>query len=184
MAKCTKCGKEIKNTYMLNGKAYGYNCYKQELAMVLAEKEKLANEKYQLEIAATIEILKNRSNLNDFLKSIINFYEEKGFLSNKQMKCIKLSKDEQLEKILIVGTMELTSSNMAQLNDLLSNETNLSDERLIHLITSATRKNGERKFSLIRFQDEDEDETTTIIIRKSELERYEEDEYLELLKII
>ena len=184
MAKCTKCGKEIKNTYMLNGKAYGYNCYKQELAMILAEKEKLANEKYQLEIAATIEILKNRSNLNDFLESIVNFYEEKGFLSNKQMKCIKLSKDELLEKMLIMGTMELTSSNMTQLNDLLSNETNLSDERLIHLITSATRKNGERKFSLIRFQDEDEDEPTTIIIRKSELERYEEDEYLELLKII
>ena len=179
MAKCTKCGKEIKNTYMLNGKAYGYNCYKQELAMVLAEKEKLANEKYQLEIAATIEILKNRSNLNDFLKSIINFYEEKGFLSNKQMKCIKLSKDEQLEKMLIMGTFDKN-----QIKDLLTEYTNLNDERLINMIQDQVRKNGERKYSIIRTKDIDEDYTVTRLVEYNRLEVYTKDKYLELLEII
>ena len=143
MAKCTKCGKEIKNTYMLNGKAYGYNCYKQELAMVLAEKEKLANEKYKIDAAVTVEILKNRNKLNDFIKSIINFYEEKGFLSYKQMECIKLTDQEKFEKWLTIYEVSTDSYRKEEIEDRIYNmlydkiyelNVNIYDERLIALL--------------------------------------------------
>lgn len=145
MAKCIKCGKQIKNTYWLNGKAYGYNCYKQELAMILAEKERLANEKYQLDVAVTVEILKNRNKLNDFLKSIINFYEEKGFLSYKQMECIKLTDQEKFEKWLTVHEMSENEERKEELENIIYNKLydkiyelniNINDERLIKLLKS------------------------------------------------
>lgn len=145
MAKCSKCSKEIKNTYMLNGKVYGYNCYKQELAMILAEKEKQAKEKYKTNIAATVEILKNRSKLNDFLKGIVNFYEEKGFLSHKQMKCIKLNHQEELEKWLIIYTMSNNTREKEEVENIIvdklyrntaERDINIKDERLINLLKS------------------------------------------------
>lgn len=143
MAKCSKCGKEIKNTYWLNGKVYGYNCYKQELAMILAEKEKLANEKYQLDVAVTVEVLKNRTKLNDFLKSIINFYEEKGFLSFKQVECIKLTASEKFEKWLTVHEISKNEERKEEIQELIFNkiyenmhekDINMEDERLINLL--------------------------------------------------
>lgn len=185
MAKCTKCGKEIKNTYWLNGKAYGYNCYKQELAMILAEKERLANEKYKIDVAATIEVLKNRTKLNDFLKSIVKFYEEKGFLSQKQIKCIKLSNDEQLEKILIIGLTDDKFKNneiLYNISNLLTDNTNLKDERLINMIQSFTLRSGERSSYVIRYKDLDFNKTITAM--KEDVDKYKNVDYIQILDLI
>lgn len=166
MAKCTKCGKEIKNTYWLNGKAYGYNCYKQELAMILAEKERLANEKYQLDVAVTIEILKNRTKLNDFLKSIINFYEEKGFLSYKQVECIKLTNQEKFEKWLTVYEMSDNQDRKEEIRNIIyeslkhnnrQKDININDDRLINIIKNiknSSKRLSKRNFSLYKFKRE------------------------------
>ncbi len=34
MCKCIECGKQINNPYYINGKAYGYSCYKKQLALI------------------------------------------------------------------------------------------------------------------------------------------------------
>ena len=166
--KCAKCNREINNTYKLNGKYYGYDCYKKELSMVLANKENLAKEKYNLEVSITIEILKNRNKLNDFLKDIIKFYENKGFLTSKQLKCIKLTDEETFNKMLTVYDLlkdekEREEIEINILNQLYKNnnkkDININNIRLITLLKSL-KKIQRRQYTLYKYKVNNEIITT------------------------
>lgn len=61
---CTECGKPIEKPYYIDGKPYGYTCYKREMAIRLA-KMKLAeqeekNAQYSCECFCAMEIFKNK----------------------------------------------------------------------------------------------------------------------------
>ena len=97
--KCCTCGKEIQNTYYLNGKCYGRNCYKIALAQWKLEKQQLLNDKYAAEVAKCIEIYRQKTftkqyNTN-FQISIINQYDQCKKLTAKQLSCIKKSFNEE-----------------------------------------------------------------------------------------
>ena len=51
--KCAECGRPIENAYYLNGKAYGYNCYKQKLAIIYKQWEDEKNAEGQEGISGT-----------------------------------------------------------------------------------------------------------------------------------
>ena len=111
MAICSKCGKEIKNIYKLDGKVYGYNCYK----IALAEKYKnyidTKNLKYSLVAVATVETYKNHKEASkwgiDFKQSILKQFSECQKLTYKQLSCIvkRLSAEEKLNNDLLICSL-------------------------------------------------------------------------------
>ena len=114
--KCSKCGKEIKNIYKLDGKVYGYNCYK----MALAEKYKnyidSKNLKYSLTAISAIEIYKDHKETSswgkDFKDSILKQFNDCGKLTYKQLSCIvkRLNKDETVEYNILTAYMFKTNN--------------------------------------------------------------------------
>ena len=111
MAICAKCGKEIKNVYMLDGKIYGYNCYKMELAKKYKNFIDAKNLKYTLVAMATIETYKKHKETTawgkDFKASILNQFDDCGKLTYKQLSCItkRFDKFEKLDNDLLISTL-------------------------------------------------------------------------------
>ena len=111
MAICTKCGKEIKNIYMLDGKIYGYNCYKMELAKKYKNFIDAKNLKYTLVAMAAIETYKKHKEATawgkDFKTSILKQFDDCGKLTYKQLSCIvkRFNKFEKLDNDLLVSTL-------------------------------------------------------------------------------
>lgn len=66
MIKCSTCNKTIKNPYYLDGKIYGYNCYKMALSLKLAKLQDIKNNEYALKCFATIEVFKNKKFTKDW----------------------------------------------------------------------------------------------------------------------
>ena len=48
--KCSECGRLVKNAYYINGKAYGYNCYKQKLMLIYKQWEDEKNAEYIINV--------------------------------------------------------------------------------------------------------------------------------------
>ena len=111
MAICATCGKEIKNIYMLEGKVYGYNCYKMELAKKYKKFIDEKNLKYSLVAMATIETYKKHKETTtwgaDFKKSILKQFADCGKLTYKQLSCIvkRFDKFEKLNNDLLTSAL-------------------------------------------------------------------------------
>ncbi len=87
MAKCAICGKIIKNTYFLNGKIYGYECYKKELALIYKKFEDEKNAEYVAKCFAAMQVFKNKKS-NAFHDSVCKQYDNYGKLTARQLECI------------------------------------------------------------------------------------------------
>lgn len=90
--KCSRCGKQIINGYYLNGKVYGYNCYKEELSILKAKLTEEHNKEYNLKCTALINTFsnityKNEYN-NNFKNSILTQWNSCQKLTMNQFKCI------------------------------------------------------------------------------------------------
>ena len=100
MANCVICGKPIKNVYYWNDNTYGIECWKTNVLPNLQrqreEENKARLEFWQLEANITIETLrrkdlskiKNQWTL-DFFKSILQQYDEQGWLSKAQRNLVR-----------------------------------------------------------------------------------------------
>ena len=84
---CAECGREIKNAHYLDGKVYGYNCYKQKLALIYKKWEDERNAEYSAKCFAAMEIFKNKKS-NSFHDSIIKQWNDCKKLTAKQLECI------------------------------------------------------------------------------------------------
>ena len=85
--KCAMCGKEIKNAHYINGKAYGYNCYKMQLAVIFKQFEDEKNHEYATKCFSAMEIFTNKKN-NSFHDSIVKQWEDCKKLTAKQLEYI------------------------------------------------------------------------------------------------
>ena len=85
--KCALCGKEIKNPHYINGKIYGYNCYKMQLAILFKQWEDEKNREYSVKCFSAIESFKEKKG-NSFHDSIIGQWNECKKLTAKQLDCI------------------------------------------------------------------------------------------------
>lgn len=89
---CTECGKPIEKPYYIDGKPYGYTCYKREMAIRLA-KMKLAeqeekNARYSCECFCAMEIFKNKR-AGRFHDSICEQWDACHKLTINQLKAVK-----------------------------------------------------------------------------------------------
>lgn len=73
--KCAECGKAIMNPHFINGIAYGYNCYKQKIALIYKQWEDERNVDYSVKCFAAIEVFKNKKT-NYFHESIMKQWND------------------------------------------------------------------------------------------------------------
>ena len=85
--KCAECGKEIKNAYYINGKAYGYNCYKQKLALIYKQWEDERNAEYSAKCFSAMKVFEGKKS-NSFHDSICKQWNDCKKLTAKQLECI------------------------------------------------------------------------------------------------
>ena len=85
--KCAECGRPIENAYYLNGKAYGYNCYKQKLAIIYKQWEDEKNAEYSAKCFAAMQIFQGKKS-NSFHDSICKQWSNCRKLTAKQLECI------------------------------------------------------------------------------------------------
>ena len=182
---CFSCDRKIKNPYFLNGKSYGYNCYRQKLALILKEKEEIKNELYSIKCFAAIEILKTKKQ-NNFTTSIINQYEKCNKLTMLQLKCIiKMFSKLELNK------MYLNMLDVKYIKDVeKSFYYNISSdyEMIFSLkndirVQNIIRKYNKHAHCIISYKYIDDEIQYCAIIRKEDLAEYKEDEevYHELI---
>lgn len=84
---CAECGKVIKHPYYISGKAYGYNCYKQKIAMLYKQFEDEKNKEYSIKCFAAMEVFKDKKS-NNFHDSICRQWGDCKKLTAKQLNCI------------------------------------------------------------------------------------------------
>ena len=107
MYKCSQCNKTIKNVFYLDGKQYGYSCYRKALITKKAELKELKYSIYNLECVALIEVFKTiqfkkQYNIR-FQNGIVNFWNKVNKLTYKQQQMIKsnFSKKNHIDFLLL-----------------------------------------------------------------------------------
>lgn len=98
--RCAACGRPVKNTLTWNGKEYGIECWK-KIAIPEIEAQREARKQARFDAHArrcqmAIEVLKHKDMSKiknewrrNFVASVIAQYEEKGFLSGRQLELIR-----------------------------------------------------------------------------------------------
>lgn len=86
---CADCGRKIPvcNAHYINGKPYGYNCYKKQLALLYKQWEDEKNDEYSAKCFAAMQIFQNKKS-NSFHDSICKQWNECKKLTAKQLDCI------------------------------------------------------------------------------------------------
>ena len=117
--KCICCGKEIKHIYYLDGKTYGYNCYKLKVAEKYKNYIDNKNLKYSLMAISAVEIYKNHKECSswgkEFKESIIKQFTNCNKLTYKQLSCIcnRLTKEELIKyNILLLNLLKVKGTRM------------------------------------------------------------------------
>jgi hypothetical protein len=97
---CAACGRPVKNPLTWNGKEYGIECWK-KIAIPEIEAQREARKQARFDAHArqchiAIEVLKHKDMSKiknewrrNFIASVIAQYEEKGFLSGRQLELIR-----------------------------------------------------------------------------------------------
>lgn len=172
MAICSVCGKKIKdkNVHYINGVAYGYNCYKQKLALIYKEWEDEKNKEYSIKCFSAMQIFTNKSS-NNFHDSIVKQWNECKKLTAKQLECIikGFSKMEMIDfyKVWFTVTEDketkkfLSNFTIDNINKMRAWETYLNDD-LIHDIVKFDVCGNVYKFGFYFYYDVDEPEIIII----------------------
>ena len=86
---CADCGRKIPicNAHYINGKPYGYSCYKKQLALLYKQWEDEKNAEYSAKCFAAMQIFEGKKN-NSFHDSICKQWNDCRKLTAKQLDCI------------------------------------------------------------------------------------------------
>lgn len=87
MAICASCGKKIKNPHYLDGKIYGYNCYKQALSVKYKQWEDAKNAEYSAKCFAAMQIFEGKKS-SQFHDNVCKQWHDCQKLTAKQLECI------------------------------------------------------------------------------------------------
>ena len=85
--KCSECGRLVENPHHINGKPYGYNCYKQKLAIIYKQWEDEKNAEYSVKCFTAMQIFQGKKS-NSFHDSICKQWNDCKKLTAKQLACI------------------------------------------------------------------------------------------------
>lgn len=194
MCKCTGCGKQINNPYYINGKAYGYSCYKKQLALIYKQWEDERNKEYSQDCFAVMQVFQNKKS-NSFHDSICKQWKECKKLTGKQLACIKkgFTNDDKIQYWIVkqaLATDKHEKSNCADMvQDLLYKIRRSNAEKFIkyfedEAVVNCLRLKREYVNGFHIWKDIEDDFDYTCISSNSEyLQDHKEDEFIEVLKI-
>lgn len=86
---CADCGRKIPicNAHYINGKLYGYSCYKKQLALLYKQWEDEKNAEYSAKCFAAMQVFEGKKN-NSFHDSICKQWNDCKKLTARQLECI------------------------------------------------------------------------------------------------
>ena len=86
---CADCGRKILgcNAHYINGKYYGYSCYRKQLALLYKQWEDEKNAEYSAKCFAAMQIFEGKKS-NSFHDSICKQWNDCKKLTAKQLECI------------------------------------------------------------------------------------------------
>lgn len=86
---CADCGRKISacNAHYINGKPYGYSCYKKQLALLYKQWEDEKNAEYSSKCFAAMQVFEGKKS-NSFHDSICKQWNECKKLTARQLECI------------------------------------------------------------------------------------------------
>lgn len=190
---CTECGKTIEKPYYIDGKPYGYTCYKREMAIRLA-KMKLAeqeekNARYSCECFCAMEIFKNKKP-GRFHDSICEQWNACHKLTINQLKAIRNSFSASEKVIFYALQANLQSDkhyreSMAEWTETEINRLKVQEQKLFvenELINNALLKIRKYKNGFVWIFDSDYD--GIFIDKLSTWEEEKQDPEITLLKMI
>ena len=191
--KCAECGRPIENAYFLNGKPYGYNCYKQKLAIIYKQWEDEKNAEYSAKCFAAMQIFQGKKS-NSFHDSICKQWNDCKKLTAKQLDCIikGFTFDENISfyKVwFLLANDENKKSIACWTETLISKERKFADfvnDEEVHNILLTDVRYKRHGF---HFWHDIDDEPEDIFISCNEkndrlLNENLEDEYIEVLKVV
>ena len=191
--KCSECGRPIENAYYINGKPYGYNCYKQKLAIIYKQWEDERNAEYSTKCFAAMQIFQGKKS-NSFHDSICKQWNDCKKLTAKQLECIikGFTFDETISfyKVWFLLANDENKKAIACWTEMIINkERKFSDfveDEEVHNILLANIKYKKHGF---HFWHDIDDEPEDIFISCNEkndrlLNENLEDEYIEVLKVV
>ena len=191
---CTECGKPIEKPYYIDGKPYGYTCYKREMAIRLA-KMKLAeqeekNARYSCECFCAMEIFKNKKS-GRFHDSICEQWDACHKLTINQLKAIRNSFSGSEKVVFYALQANLQDDkhyqeNMAEWTETEINRLKTQEEQKLfienNLINNALLKIRKYKNGFVWISDSDYD--GIFVDRLSTWEKEKQDPEIKLLKMI
>lgn len=86
---CADCGRKIPicNAHYINGKPYGYSCYKKQLALLYKQWEDEKNAEYSAKCFAAMQVFEGKKS-NSFHDSICKQWNDCKKLTARQLECI------------------------------------------------------------------------------------------------
>lgn len=188
--KCAECGRPIRNAYYINGKAYGYNCYKQKLAIIYKQWEDERNAEYSVKCFSAMQIFQNKKS-NSFHDSVCKQWNDCKKLTAKQLECIikgfsakekinfwiiwqSLTNDEMIRKSIPSWVESEIRKSFGTF------ENYIDDDAFINCMLQSR----EYKKGLHFFRDIEDDPEIIYISDNRYLNENLKDEYIEVLKIV
>ena len=172
--------------HYINGKTYGYNCYKMQLAILFKQWEDEKNHEYAVKCFSAMEVFKGKKS-GSFHDSICKQWEECKKLTGKQLKCIVdvFSVNERVRFFCV--WIELTKDDTnrrsisAWLENLLGKENKfdvyINNEAVNNALLYSYYKQG------FHYWKDIEDEFIAISSNQ-DLQRHQDDEYIEIIRVI
>lgn len=194
---CADCGRKIPvcNARYINGKPYGYSCYKKQLALLYKQWEDEKNTEYSAKCFAAMQIFEGKRN-NSFHDSICKQWNDCRKLTAKQLECIIKGFTEQEKVNFWLIWFQLTNDECLKWsipswveNTIRKNKNGfadyMEDDAIINCLIY-DRKYGKQGFHFYRDIEIDSERIHMIENgrNKSYLNENVEDEYIEVLKVV
>lgn len=191
---CIECGKPIEKPYYIDGKPYGYTCYKREMAIRLAKmkltEQEEKNAQYSCECFCAMEIFKNKK-AGRFHDSICEQWDACHKLTINQLKAIRNSFSGSEKVVFYALQANLQDDkhyqeNMAEWTETEINRLKTQEEQKLfienNLINNALLKIRKYKNGFVWIFDSDYD--GIFVDRLSTWEKEKQDSEIKLLKMI
>lgn len=194
---CADCGRKIPvcNARYINGKPYGYSCYKKQLALLYKQWEDEKNTEYSAKCFAAMQIFEGKRN-NSFHDSICKQWNDCRKLTAKQLECIIKGFTEQEKVNFWLIWFQLTNDECLKWsipswveNTIRKNKNGfadyMEDDAIINCLLY-DRNYGKQGFHFYRDIEIDSERIHMIENgrNKSYLNENVEDEYIEVLKVV
>lgn len=191
--KCSECGRLVENPHYINGKPYGYSCYKQKLALIYKQWEDEKNAEYSAKCFAAMQIFQGKKS-NSFHDSICKQWNDCKKLTAKQLNCItkgfNFNETISFYKVWFLLANEENKKTIACWAETLINKERkfadfVNDEEVHNILLADIRY----KRHGFHFWYDIEEEPEDVFISCNEknnrfLNENLEDEYIEVLKVI